>query len=34
MHPAASQLELQYLADRDIGKVTWFQEMVAQVPKS
>jgi hypothetical protein len=23
--------EVQYLADGDVGKITWFQEMMAQV---
>jgi hypothetical protein len=26
--------EVQYLADRDIFKVTWFHKMMSQVPES
>jgi hypothetical protein len=25
---------MQYLADKDVSKIIWFQEMIAQVPKS
>jgi hypothetical protein len=34
VHSSALLLEkLQYLADGDVSKVTWFQEMMAQVPQ-
>jgi len=26
--------KVQYPADREVNRVTWFQEMMAQVPKS
>jgi len=33
-HSAAPQFKVQYLADRDVSKVTWFQEMMTHMPKS
>jgi len=35
-HSAAPHLKnrVQYLADGDVSKVTWFQEMLTQVPKN
>jgi hypothetical protein len=33
-HSATPHFEAQYVADKDIGVVSWFQGMLAQVPKS
>jgi len=32
-HPHTLNM-VQYLADRDVGKVIWFQDMMAHMPKS